>query len=218
MYLCFLMTSHSARKRKNKYYPVLKRRRCCLLLRLDKAWLVWSMEKSAYLECFHILQGNYSLFPTAAAASSAVLVGAKGGEKQMKKTDKRRALLILVLKHIKETCEGPAHQEGRFPPTPLHAGQLSEHTTQRVRRKITQPRNSQGLCWKRGEGTEEERRSVWGRWMAAKATVCWEALDHGHCARTRQESQAINLHGAHRHYRRESVEDLSHCWTLPWFR
>lgn len=44
MDLCFLMKSHSVRKKK-KCHLVLKNRRCCLLLRLHKAWLVLSVEK-----------------------------------------------------------------------------------------------------------------------------------------------------------------------------
>lgn len=87
--------------------------------------------KNEHPQCFCISQGMRSLFPTAAASSAPFWLeprrwGGVGVEKQMEKTVRKRTLLILVLKQIQETCEGPAHQEERFPPTLLHTGQLSE--------------------------------------------------------------------------------------------
>jgi len=89
--------------------------------------------KNEHLESFHISQGKRSLCLTAAASSAPFWLEPKGKKetqkiKQMEKTDKKRTLLILVLKQKQETCEGPAHQEERFPPTLLHIGQLRERT------------------------------------------------------------------------------------------
>lgn len=80
---------------------------------------------------FLYFTGNEKFIPHSSSILCSILVGAKavggvGVEKQMEKTVRKRTLLILVLKQIQETCEGPAHQEERFPPTLLHTGQLSE--------------------------------------------------------------------------------------------
>lgn len=129
MDLCFLMKRHSVRKKK-KYHLVLKNRRCCLLFRLDKAWLVQKVEKMNTRSVFIFHREREVYFPQQQhpLLHFGWSQGRVGGGEQMEKTDKKRTLLFLVLKQIQETCEGPAHQEERFPPTLLHTGQLSEHT------------------------------------------------------------------------------------------
>lgn len=212
MDLCFLMKRHSVRKKK-KYHLVLKNRRCCLLFRLDKAWLVQKVEKMNTRSVFIFHREREVYFPQQQHpllhfgwSQGRVGGGGTNGKDRQEKNSSFSGF---------ETDTGNlwgTSSSGRkiSTHTAPHRSAQRAHSVACVMENNTASQQPALVLEKRG-GIEEELQSMWGRWMTLKAAVCWQKFYHSHSTYPYQESQTISLH------REDWQYHSSPCriWVLP---